>query len=125
MGGAAALFGVFSMSPLVWFGLAAFVYAYPRGFPRGASWIAVAFGLIHGCGFAGAMAALDLPRPRLLASLLGFNLGVEFGQIAVIAAALCVGLLARRAPENLQRSGVAFAGAALFALGAYWFVSRL
>lgn len=125
LGGLGAVFGLIAMSPVVWFGLALFVFAYPRGFPRGATWLALIFGLIHGCGFAGALSELDLPRPRLLASLLGFNLGVEFGQIVVIAAALGVGFLARRAPEAMQRQGVSVAGAALFALGAYWFASRL
>lgn len=125
LGGIGAVAGFAPMSPFVWFGLAAFVYAYPRGFPRGAVWIAIIFGLIHGCGFAGALSELDLPRPRLIASLLGFNLGVEFGQIVVIAAALLIGLAARRAPETLRTQGVALTGAALFALGFYWFASRL
>ncbi|HJS80369.1 MAG TPA: HupE/UreJ family protein, partial [Vitreimonas sp.] len=48
--GAASLAGALPMSPLIWFGLAAFVYAYPRGFPRGAALLALIFGLIHGCG---------------------------------------------------------------------------
>ena len=92
--GAAATAGLAPMSPMTWFGLAAFVYAYPRGFPRGAELIALIFGLIHGCGFAGALAELDLPRPRLLSALLGFNVGVEFGQLAVIAGALILGVVA-------------------------------
>jgi len=125
LAGAAAIFGSAPMSPLIWFGLAAFVYAYPRGFPRGAALLALIFGLIHGCGFAGALAELELPRPRLLAALLGFNLGVEFGQLAVIAGALLVGLGFRQAPAVVARRAVPVAGAALFALGAYWFVSRL
>lgn len=123
--GAAALAGALPMSPLVWFGLAAFVYAYPRGFPRGVALLALIFGLIHGCGFAGALAELELPRPRLLAALLGFNLGVEFGQLTVIAGALAVGLALRQAPALVTRHAAHAAGAALFALGAYWFVSRL
>ncbi len=125
LAGAAALAGFAPMSPLIWFGLAAFVYAYPRGFPRGAALLALIFGLIHGCGFAGALAELELPKPRLLASLLGFNLGVEFGQLTVIASALLVGLGLRFAPTQLTRHAAPIAGAALFALGAYWFVSRL
>jgi hypothetical protein len=124
-GGAGALAGVTPMSPLVWFGLAAFVYAYPRGFPREAAWVALVFGLIHGCGFAGALAELDLPRPRLLASLLGFNIGVEFGQVVVIAGALLIGLAARRLPERVRAEAAPAAGAALLALGTYWFVGRL
>jgi hypothetical protein len=124
LGGAASLLGLLSMAPLVWFGLAVFVYAYPRGFPRGAAWLALIFGLIHGCGFAGALSELDLPRHRLVASLFGFNLGVEVGQIVVIAIALAVGAIARRAPEAVRVQGPALVGAALLGLGVYWFVSR-
>ena len=113
------------MSPWVWFGLAAFAYAYPRGFPASAAWLAVIFGLIHGCGFAGALAGLDLPKPHLIASLLGFNLGVELGQIVVIGAALLAALAARRAPKVVAERGLEWAGASLFALGCFWFASRL
>ncbi|MGE0739874.1 MAG: HupE/UreJ family protein [Hyphomonadaceae bacterium] len=123
--GIAALAGYAPMSPLVWFGLAMFVYAYPRGFPRGAAWVAGIFGLIHGCGFAGALSELDLPKQRLVASLFGFNVGVEFGQLTVIGAALLVGWAARRLPQRVRQEGVAVAGAALLALGTYWFVGRL
>lgn len=125
LGGVLALAGAAAMSPLIWFGLAVFTYAYPRGFSRGAVWIALAFGLIHGCGFAAALGALDLPRPRLLASLLGFNLGVEFAQIVVIAGALVIAGAARRVPERVRAEAVPVAGAGLFALGGFWFASRL
>lgn len=125
IGGAASLFSLVAMSPFVWFGLAAFVYAYPRGFPHEPVWLAVIFGLIHGGGFAGALAALELPKPRLVASLLGFNLGVELGQAAVIGAALLAGLAAKRAPKFVARRGLEWAGAALFALGCFWFAARL
>jgi hydrogenase/urease accessory protein HupE len=43
------------------------------------------FGLVHGFGFAGALAELELPRQGLVTSLLCFNLGVELGQVLVIA----------------------------------------
>lgn len=125
LAGLARLLHLAPMSPLIWFGLAAFVFASPRGFPRGASWLAAIFGLIHGCGFAGALNALQLPQPRLVASLFGFNLGVEFGQALVIGAALGVGLIARRLPATRQRQAQALAGAALFGLGGFWFVTRL
>jgi hypothetical protein len=46
-----------------------------------------AFGLLHGMGFAGALKDLGLPRSEFLTALLGFNLGVETGQLAVIATA--------------------------------------
>jgi hypothetical protein len=125
LAGAASLFGLAPMAPLIWFGLAAFVYAYPRGFPRDATWLAAIFGLIHGCGFAGALSELDLPRPHLIASLLGFNLGVEAGQVVVIGLAVLAGFATRRLPENYRTQALALAGAALFALGLFWFVERL
>lgn len=125
IGGIAAMMKLAPMAPIVWFGMAAFVFAYPRGFPRDAGWIAAMFGLIHGCGFASALTELDLPQPRLLASLLGFNLGVEAAQIVVIGAAIAVGMAARRLPETLHAPSLAVCGAGLFGLGAYWFIERL
>jgi len=53
------------------------------------------FGLIHGFGFAGALAELELPRRGFVVALLQFNLGVEAGQLVVVFAALGV-LLAMR-----------------------------
>lgn len=47
--------------------------------------VACAFGLIHGFGFASVLQALGLPREALVLSLFGFNLGVEIGQVAIIA----------------------------------------
>lgn len=126
LAGVAALAGFAPMSPLVWFGLAAFVYAYPRGFPQQAAWLALVFGLIHGCGFAGALAELGLPKPRLIASLLGFNVGVEIGQVSFIAAILLIGVAGRAfAPRDLVERTPALAAAALFALGVFWFAGRL
>ena len=108
-------------------GLALFAFAYPRGFPRGASsapWLAAGFGLIHGCGFAGALNELELPRPHLLSALAGFNIGVEVAQASVVILALACAWLARR----LAGRQVAMAGdvvaAGLFGLGVFWFVSR-
>lgn len=125
LAGGAALVHVAPLPPLLWFGLAAFVYAYPRGFPRDAIWLAGLFGLIHGCGFAGALTALDLPRAHLLASLFGFNLGVEAAQVIIIGAAMLVGLAIQRAPAALPVIGAQLASAGLFGVALYWFASRL
>ncbi|MDH3473303.1 MAG: HupE/UreJ family protein [Rhodospirillales bacterium] len=57
--------------------------------------VAFAFGLIHGFGFAGVLADLDLPGGALLVSLLGFNLGVELGQLAIVAVFLPLAFLLR------------------------------
>ncbi|MDX2234228.1 MAG: HupE/UreJ family protein [Hyphomonadaceae bacterium] len=108
-------------------GLAVFAWAYPRGFPRGAAaapGLAAAFGLIHGCGFAGALGDLDLPRPRLLAGLAGFNVGVEAAQVVVIVAALAVGWAWKRSAGVRFNAAPDVAAAGLLALGTYWFASR-
>ena len=57
-----------------------------------------AFGLLHGLGFAGALSALALPRSQFLLALVGFNVGVEAGQIAVVALALAASAPWHRSP---------------------------
>lgn len=113
--------------PAALIGLAIFAFAYPRGFARGATvapWLAAGFGLIHGCGFAGALGELDLPRPHLLSALAGFNVGVELAQVMVVVGGLAVAAAARRlAPAPAAVAGDVLA-AGLFGLGLYWFVSR-
>ena len=60
------------------------------------------FGLIHGLGFAGALSAFDLDPASLVIGLLGFNIGVEFGQLAVIAIVFLItfGLKTKLSIEN-------------------------
>lgn len=124
---ATALIWRLTISPVALAGLALFAFAYPRGFARGASaapWLAAGFGLIHGCGFAGALAELDLPRPHLLSALAGFNVGVELAQATVVIAALAAAAAARRlAPTRIAVAGDILA-AGLFGLGLFWFASR-
>ena len=57
--------------------------------------VAFAFGLIHGFGFASVLLDLGLPKSSLLLSLVGFNVGVELGQIAIVAVFLPLAYLAR------------------------------
>lgn len=124
---AGSLVGKWPVSAVALAGLAVFAFAYPRGFSRGASvapWLAAGFGLIHGCGFAGALNELDLPRPHLLSALAGFNIGVELAQISVIVAALATAWVARRVfGAHVQLAGDAVA-AGLFGVGVFWFASR-
>jgi hypothetical protein len=61
--------------------------------PRAA--VAFVFGLIHGFGFASVLADLGLPKQSLLLSLVGFNVGVELGQIAIVAVFLPLAYLLR------------------------------
>jgi hypothetical protein len=89
--------------------------------------MAAGFGLIHGLGFASALQDLHLPRTMLLSSLLGFNVGVEIGQLAVVVAALAlVAIAARLVPASQHRADMsaAAASAALLAAGLAWFLTR-
>lgn len=61
------------------------------------------FGLLHGMGFAGVLRDLGLPRPQFLTALVSFNLGVETGQLSVIAAAFAVVWCWRRAVGGVPR----------------------
>ena len=82
------------------------------------------FGLIHGFGFAGALAEAGL-REHIVPTLLGFNLGVETGQLAVLALVLPLLLLARRsASARLWAGTVRFASVAVCLAGAGLLVER-
>lgn len=82
------------------------------------------FGLVHGMGFASALSDLTIPSGSLLGALGGFNLGVEAGQIAVIAVALLLTGWLRDAAR--YRRYVAVPGSVAIGLtGVYWTVERL
>ncbi|MEZ4408664.1 MAG: HupE/UreJ family protein [Polyangiales bacterium] len=81
----------------------------PSTLARRAPWVmAGGFGLLHGFGFAGALREAGLPAGRAATALLGFNLGVEAGQLAVVTAALGLARVARRWPraERWARVGL-------------------
>jgi hydrogenase/urease accessory protein HupE len=82
------------------------------------------FGLVHGFGFAGALRELDLPRAQIPAALFAFNLGVEIGQLAVVAAILPLILWARRRAA-FRTWGVRALSVALSLAGCTWFVMRV
>ncbi|MDJ0790065.1 MAG: HupE/UreJ family protein [Myxococcota bacterium] len=85
--------------------------------------IALAFGLVHGFGFAGVLAEFELPQERLLPALLGFNLGVEVGQLGVVLLAWpALRAIARFSP--VERVFAETATAAVCAAGMFWLVSR-
>jgi hypothetical protein len=82
------------------------------------------FGLLHGMGFAGVLQGLGLPRGSFVPALLAFNVGVEVGQLTVIAlAALLVGPFRDR-PWYRARVVVP-ASCVIAAVGAYWSITRL
>jgi hypothetical protein len=59
-------------------------------------WLAVGFGLLHGMGFAGALAQTGLPQDNVPLALLFFNIGIELGQIAFIVVVFALGYLIRK-----------------------------
>jgi hypothetical protein len=84
--------------------------------------VAFGFGLIHGFGFAGILHEAALPTGAIVPALLGFNAGVELGQIGAIALAWPVLAIVRR--PGWERPVVEAVSAALAGLGAFWFVGR-
>ncbi len=87
--------------------------------------IVFAFGLLHGMGFAGVLQELGLPRSQFLTALVTFNLGVEFGQLAVIAGAyLAVGIWGRNR-DWYRRWVVIPASAVIAVVGLHWTVDRV
>jgi hypothetical protein len=102
--------------------LAALNNVWPR--LPGRRWaLAFGFGLVHGFGFASVLADLGLPADALLLALLGFNLGVEAGQLAIVAAFLPLAFALRR--SAFYRRGVLVGGSlAIATLALLWLVER-
>ena len=86
--------------------------------------VGFAFGLVHGFGFAGALSELGLPAGARVVALLGFNLGVEIGQLAVVALTLPLLFVARRT-RWYARAGLPAASLAIAALAGWWLIQRL
>jgi len=91
---------------------------------HGRRWaVAFGFGLIHGFGFASVLADLGLPRDALLLALVGFNVGVELGQLAIISVFLPVayGLRATKAYRRVIFVG---GSAAIALVAGVWLAER-
>jgi hypothetical protein len=124
-----ALPGVTRLPALVPVGLALFTacyFALLRDAVQPLRWriaIAFLFGLVHGFGFAGALAQMQLPADHLALGLVGFNSGVELGQLAVIALVWPLLMRLRRRPA-VQWWARDSMSATICALGTFWFVTR-
>jgi hydrogenase/urease accessory protein HupE len=89
------------------------------------AWLAVAFGLIHGFGFAYVLKEFGLPKAALGWSLFAFNLGVEIGQLLIVGVAASLLMLVRKRSATLSRR-IAWVGSiAVIAAGLFWFVQRV
>jgi HupE / UreJ protein len=97
----------------------------PRA-PRGRWLLVFGFGLVHGLGFASVLRQIGLPRRGLLLTLLSFNLGVELGQLLVVALVLPIVITcARRAPRRFERWGLRLGSGLIGLFGTIWLVARL
>lgn len=86
--------------------------------------IALLFGLIHGFGFASVLADLGLPSQQLTSALLGFNIGVELGQLAIVA--LFFPIAWRLRATSFYRWGIVSGGSIVIAaIASYWLFDRL
>jgi hypothetical protein len=125
-----SLAGSGTLIPTAWAGMALFsschfsLLAGSRRPERLRAAVAFAFGLVHGFGFAGVLMEMELPVDRLVPGLFGFNLGVELGQLVVVALAWpLVHWLERRQP-GAYRLFAETGSAAVFCLGIFWLVTR-
>jgi hydrogenase/urease accessory protein HupE len=101
-----------------WRGETSFTIAHP--------WVvAFAFGLLHGFGFAGALASAGLPRHELPLALLSFNGGVEVGQVGFVLLMLALERSFRVLELQWPRWVRALPGYAVGSLGAFWTLQRL
>lgn len=90
---------------------------------RARSGMALAFGLVHGCGLASALGEAGLPREGRLLALAAFNVGVELGQLAIVAAVLPLAFLVR-STVLYRRAVVGGGSVAVAALGLLWLAER-
>jgi hypothetical protein len=95
--------------------------------------VAFSFGLLHGFGFAGALAEVGLPQHAIPMALLFFNVGVEIGQLVFVAAVLLLIRFLRQAASRLLEATVVkrafdrIDGAIAYGIGvvaAYWLIER-
>ncbi|MDE2094628.1 MAG: HupE/UreJ family protein, partial [Burkholderiales bacterium] len=92
-------------------------------FPVRRAVVAFLFGLVHGFGFAGVLAELNLPTMQFVWALLQFNVGLELGQLMIVVSVTGALFLLRKRP---QYRGWAIRGGSLAAMvvGALWLIER-
>ena len=87
--------------------------------------VALSFGLLHGFGFAGALSEIGLPRQDLVLSLLGFNLGVELGQVVFVIVVILVvkmmNQLFHEIPKWISTATIYGIGS----LASFWLIERV
>jgi hydrogenase/urease accessory protein HupE len=89
------------------------------------AWLAAAFGLIHGFGFAYVLKEFGLPQAALGWSLFAFNLGVEIGQLLIVSIVAGALLMARRASKVAAERAARLGSIGVIGAGTYWFITRV
>ena len=87
--------------------------------------VAFTFGLLHGFGFAGALAEVGLPQTAIPVALLMFNVGVEIGQLLFVASMLVARALLARLPAPLPRWTVPLPAYVIGTVAMFWVVERV
>ncbi|HET9766993.1 MAG TPA: HupE/UreJ family protein [Thermoanaerobaculia bacterium] len=87
--------------------------------------MAAGFGLLHGLGFAGALAQVGLPPQEIPFALLSFNVGIELAQVGFVAAVIALGMALRPLLRRLPAWSTAVPTYAIGTLAACWVLERL
>lgn len=96
------------------------------GLTARAPWVvAFSFGLLHGLGFAGALAEVGLPQIAIPIALLMFNVGVEVGQLIFVAAMLVLGGIARRLLGREPEQATVVTAYGIGTIAAFWTIERV
>ena len=97
-----------------------------RGWMRRAPWLmAFVFGLLHGLGFAGALAQVGLPADEIPLALFSFNVGIEAGQLLFVALVLAARAALGALPTRWIEAGARLPAYAIGSLAAFWVIDRL
>jgi len=87
--------------------------------------ITIAFGLVHGAGFAGGLRELSLSQADIFLPLLGFNVGVELAQLLALIVVYGTGWGLTRTKRDLSVYAQRLASLLIFGMGTYWFTVRV
>ena len=103
-------------------GLVALNIIFPI-YRHGIWWVVFAFGLFHGFGFASVLAEMGVHSNYVVLTLLGFNIGIEIGQL-IIVCLVFPALYLLRTTAVYTRIGLTYGAIALVLVSAYWFIER-
>lgn len=93
---------------------------------RRAPWaMAFSFGLLHGLGFAGALAQVGLPSDEIPLALFAFNVGIELGQLLFVAVVLAGRAMLGLLPTRWVEAGARVPAYAIGSLAAFWVIDRV